>query len=89
MLASSAVEHGGDCPKIFKQVRGNPMAKAALENAIWDLEAQIEKAPLSQLLGGTAKAHSVRRLDRHSALHGAATATRSSASWPPATSASS
>src|SRR3981189_2955328 len=37
MLASSAVEHGGDCPKIFKKVRGNPMAKAALENAIWDL----------------------------------------------------
>jgi O-succinylbenzoate synthase len=55
MLASSPVEHGGDCPKIFKKVRGNPMAKAALENAIWDLEAQIEKAPLYELLGGTQK----------------------------------
>ncbi len=55
MLASSAVEHGGDCPKVFKKVRGNPMAKAALENAIWDLEAQIEKAPLYELLGGTQK----------------------------------
>jgi O-succinylbenzoate synthase len=55
MLASSPVEHGGDCPKIFKKVRGNPMAKAALENAIWDLEAQIEKAPLFELLGGTRK----------------------------------
>ena len=55
MLASSAVEHGGDCPKIFKKVRGNPMAKAALENAIWDLEAQIENAPLNELLGGTQK----------------------------------
>ena len=55
MLASSAVEHGGDCPKIFKKVRGNPMAKAALENAIWDLEAQIENAPLYELLGGTQK----------------------------------
>ncbi|MDQ1452626.1 MAG: o-succinylbenzoate synthase, partial [Acidobacteriaceae bacterium] len=55
MLASSPVEHGGDCPKIFKKVRGNPMAKAALENAIWDLEAQIEKAPLYELLGGTKK----------------------------------
>ena len=55
MLASSPVEHGGDCPKIFKRVRGNPMAKAALENAIWDLEAQIEKAPLYELLGGTRK----------------------------------
>jgi O-succinylbenzoate synthase len=55
MLAANPVEHGGDCPKIFKKVRGNPMAKAALENAIWDLEAQIENAPLSELLGGTQK----------------------------------
>jgi O-succinylbenzoate synthase len=55
MLAASQVEHGGDCPKIFKKVRGNPMAKAALENAIWDLEAQIEDAPLYELLGGTRK----------------------------------
>jgi O-succinylbenzoate synthase len=55
MLAAATVEHGGDCPKIFKKVRGNPMAKAALENAIWDLEAQIEKAPLYELLGGTRK----------------------------------
>jgi o-succinylbenzoate synthase len=55
MLAAAPVEHGGDCPKIFKRVRGNPMAKAALENAIWDLEAQIEDAPLFELLGGTQK----------------------------------
>src|ERR1700756_1420925 len=55
MLAAAPVEHGGDCPKIFKKVRGNPMAKAALENAIWDLEAQMEDAPLFELLGGTQK----------------------------------
>lgn len=54
-LAASPVEHGGDCPKIFKKIRGNRMAKAALENAIWDLEAQIENAPLAELLGGTQK----------------------------------
>jgi O-succinylbenzoate synthase len=52
MLASAKVEHGGDCPKIFRLVRGNPMAKATLENAIWDLEAQREGVSLSQLLGG-------------------------------------
>jgi len=52
MLAASAPEHGGDCPKIFKLVRGNRMAKAALENAIWDLEAQREGISLSRLLGG-------------------------------------
>ncbi|HWG21455.1 MAG TPA: o-succinylbenzoate synthase [Terracidiphilus sp.] len=53
MLAGSEnVEHGGDCPKIFRQVRGNRMAKATLENAIWDLEAQQEGVSLSRLLGG-------------------------------------
>jgi O-succinylbenzoate synthase len=53
MLASAeSVEHGGDCPEIFYSVRGNPMARAALENAVWDLEAQREGMSLSQLLGG-------------------------------------
>ena len=53
MLAGAdELEHGGDCPEIFRQVRGNRMAKAALENAIWDLEAQREGVPLAQLLGG-------------------------------------
>jgi len=35
MLAAEPPEHGGECPRIFRQVRGNRMAKAALENAIW------------------------------------------------------
>jgi o-succinylbenzoate synthase len=52
MLAASQLEHGGDCPKIFRQVRDNRMAKATLENAIWDLEAQREGVSLSHLLGG-------------------------------------
>ena len=52
MLAAATLDHGGDCPRIFKQVRGNRMAKAALENAIWDLEAQREGISLSRLLGG-------------------------------------
>jgi O-succinylbenzoate synthase len=52
MLAAEFPEHGGDCPRIFRHVRGNRMAKAALENAIWDLEAQREGISLSRLLGG-------------------------------------
>ncbi len=52
MLTAEMPEHGGDCPRIFRSVRGNPMAKAALENAIWDLEAQREGIPLAVLLGG-------------------------------------
>jgi O-succinylbenzoate synthase len=52
MLAAEQPEHGGKCPRIFGQVRGNRMAKATLENAIWDLEAQREGVSLSRLLGG-------------------------------------
>jgi O-succinylbenzoate synthase len=51
-LASEQPQHGGDCPRIFRQVRDNRMAKATLENAIWDIEAQREGVPLWQLLGG-------------------------------------
>lgn len=51
-LAASHPNHGGDCPRIFYPVRDNRMAKAALENAIWDLEAQREGVSLSRLLGG-------------------------------------
>jgi O-succinylbenzoate synthase len=44
---------GGGCPALFRQVRGHRMAKAALENAVWDLEAQRKKISLAELLGGT------------------------------------
>lgn len=54
-LASADPEHAGKCPQIFRQVRGHRMAKAALENAVWDLEAQMRDVPLAQLLGGSRK----------------------------------
>jgi O-succinylbenzoate synthase len=44
---------GGKCPQIFRAVRGHRMAKAAVENALWDLEAQMREIPLHELLGGT------------------------------------
>jgi len=44
---------GGSCPALFGQVRGHRMAKAALENAVWDLEAQKKRISLADLLGGT------------------------------------
>ncbi len=53
LLASADPEHGGKCPSIFRHVRGHRMAKAALENAVWDLEAQMRGIPLASLLGGT------------------------------------
>lgn len=52
LLAAAQPDHGGQCPKIFGRVRDNRMAKAALENAIWDLEAQRENVSLARLLGG-------------------------------------
>src|SRR5438034_2106761 len=36
----------------FSQVRGHEMARAGLENALWDIEAQQKKIPLAKLLGG-------------------------------------
>jgi o-succinylbenzoate synthase len=52
-LMKAAVENGGACPELFKRVRGHRMAKASLENAVWDLEAQLKKVALADLLGGT------------------------------------
>src|ERR1700674_4009876 len=37
----------------FCQIRGHNMAKAALENALWDIEAQTYGVPLAKLIGGT------------------------------------
>ncbi|CAN5663584.1 o-succinylbenzoate synthase [soil metagenome] len=54
-LLEAEISHGGDVPHLFKPVRGHRMAKAALENAMWDLEAQAEDVPLSELLGGIRK----------------------------------
>jgi O-succinylbenzoate synthase len=52
ILAASEPRHGGDCPRLFFQIRGHRMAKATLENAIWDVEAQREGVSISQLIGG-------------------------------------
>ncbi|HEY0161504.1 MAG TPA: o-succinylbenzoate synthase [Edaphobacter sp.] len=53
LLDAIGMAHGGDVPDLLKQVRGHRMAKAALESAVWDLEAQANKISLSELLGGT------------------------------------
>jgi O-succinylbenzoate synthase len=36
----------------FQRVRGHPMARAALENAVWDLLARAQGVSLADLLGG-------------------------------------
>ena len=52
-LLDAEVRGGASCPDLFKQIRGHRMAKAAVENAVWDLEAQAKRVSLSELLGGT------------------------------------
>ena len=40
---------------LMKRVRGHRMAKAAIGNALWDVEARQRQQPLWKLLGGTRK----------------------------------
>ena len=54
-LLNKEVESGRDCPALFEQVRGHRMAKAALENAVWEMDAQRQGLSLATLLGGTRK----------------------------------
>jgi O-succinylbenzoate synthase len=51
-LLGRSITSPGQVAATFEWVRGHPMAKASLENAIWDLLAQAQGAPLSKLLGG-------------------------------------
>src|SRR5574341_457537 len=53
MLLGKEIAAGKDCPALFARVRGHRMAKAALENAVWEAEARAQGIPLWKLLGGT------------------------------------
>ncbi len=53
LLMQSELDAGRDCAARFARVRGHRMAKAALENAVWDAEARQKQQPLWKLLGGT------------------------------------
>ena len=52
MVLGREVESARDVFSLMKAVRGNRMAKAALETACWDLEAKRSGLPLWQHLGG-------------------------------------
>jgi O-succinylbenzoate synthase len=51
-LLGRTISAGHEIPALLSRVREHRMAKAALENAAWDAEAQEKKVPLWQLLGG-------------------------------------
>ncbi|WP_173107333.1 o-succinylbenzoate synthase [Bacillus sp. KH172YL63] len=53
LLYSKPFLHPEEIGKRFEAVRGNAMAKAALEMALWDLYARQQHVPLWKLIGGT------------------------------------
>jgi o-succinylbenzoate synthase len=52
-LLGRAIAKGADAAAALGTIRGHRMAKGALENALWDAEAQSRQLPLWRLLGGT------------------------------------
>jgi O-succinylbenzoate synthase len=51
-LLGKTAGKGSDAPTLLGKIRGHRMAKGAIENALWDAEAQERQLPLWQLLGG-------------------------------------
>src|SRR5215475_1550161 len=52
-LLGKKVSQGREAAALLTKIRGHRMAKAALENALWDAEALEKQQPLWKLLGGT------------------------------------
>ncbi|OKL36177.1 o-succinylbenzoate synthase [Domibacillus mangrovi] len=53
LLYGKTIVHPNDVHALFTPIRGNRMAKAGVECAIWDLYAKRQNKPLHELLGGT------------------------------------
>jgi len=52
-LLGRSLQRGKDVPALLSHIRGHNMAKAAIENAVWNAEARATQQPLWKLLGGT------------------------------------
>lgn len=53
LVKAAQINNPTDLPDILRLMRGHNMAKAAVENALWDVEAQRQGLTLARLLGGT------------------------------------
>jgi o-succinylbenzoate synthase len=53
ILAAARIANAAEVNDALSRIRGNRMAKAGVETAIWDLEARLLNKPLWQHLGGT------------------------------------
>ena len=51
-VLGKTLQRAADAAPLFKRVRGHNMAKATLETALWDIEAQQAGVPLAKLIGG-------------------------------------
>ncbi|MGA9897310.1 MAG: o-succinylbenzoate synthase [Terriglobales bacterium] len=52
-ILGQVIERPEQSARLMAKVRGHRMAKAALENALWDAAARQQQLPLWKLLGGT------------------------------------
>jgi O-succinylbenzoate synthase len=53
LLIGKRIQAAAEVAEMLVGIRGHEMAKAGVENALWDVEAQIKGLPLNKLLGGT------------------------------------
>ena len=61
LLYLAPIAHPAEVHQRFARVRGNAMAKAALDSAVWDLYAQEQGSSLATVLGGQVQPVPVRR----------------------------
>ena len=52
LLIGKELSTASDVPQLINRIRGHQMAKAGVENALWDIEAQQKNLSLSKLLTG-------------------------------------
>lgn len=52
LLLGKKIDHPRDVADIFKHIRRNNIAKAGVENAVWDLYAKLNNQALAEVVGG-------------------------------------
>jgi o-succinylbenzoate synthase len=52
-VLGKSISAANQFPSLVSHIRGHEMAKAGVEGALWDIEAQAKSLPLSRLIGGT------------------------------------
>jgi len=53
LLTCKSIASAADVATLLAGIRGHEMAKAGVENALWDIEAQQKRLPLAKLVGGS------------------------------------